>query len=76
MKRVDKYLAKCRRNVVVREISGEEAAQAILSGESPEVVPVTCDTELSRLGLTLNDTIAIIPDDTGVADLFHAPESL
>ena len=65
MKRVDKYMANCRRNVAVREISGEEAVQAILSDESPGVVPVTCDTELSRLGLNLNDTIEVIPDDTG-----------
>ena len=76
MKRVDKHLANCRRNVAVREISGEEAAQALLSGEPPDVVPVTCDTELSRLSLNLNDTVAVIPDDTGIVHFFHAPESL
>ena len=76
MKRVDKYMANCRRNVAVREISGEEAVQAILSDESPDVVPVTCDTELSRLGLNLNDTIEVIPDDTGVVHFFYAPEPI
>jgi hypothetical protein len=65
MKRVDKYFVECRKNVTVREISGEEAAQAILGDNSPVVAPVTCDTELSRLGLNLNDTVAVIPDDTG-----------
>ena len=76
MKRVDKHLVNCRRNVAVREISGEEAAQVILSGGSPGVVPATCDTELSRLGLNLNDMIAVTPDDTGIVYFFHAPESL
>jgi len=76
MKRVDKYFVDRRRTITVHEISGEEAAQAILSDEAPAMVPVTCDTELSRLGLNLNDTIAVIPDDTGVVHFFHSPESL
>ena len=66
MKRVDKYMGNCRRHVAARGISGEEAVQAILSDESPGMVPVTCDTELSRLGLNLNDTIEVRPDDTGI----------
>jgi len=37
------------------------------------VVPVTCDTELSRLGLKVNDTVAVIPDDTG---MFTSPMPL
>jgi hypothetical protein len=40
MKRVDKYFVECRKNVTVRELSGEEAAQAILSDKSPAVAPV------------------------------------
>lgn len=74
MKRIDKYFVDRRKNVTIREISGEEAAQAILSDESPAVAPIACDTELSRLGLNLNDTIAVIPDDTGVVHFFPALE--
>jgi len=75
MKRIDKYLIDCRKDVTVREISGKAAAQVILSDESPAVVPVSCGTELSRLGLNLNDTVAVIPDDTGVVHFFHVPDS-
>ena len=65
IERVDKYLVNRRKNVTIREISGEEAAQTIFSHEPPTVVPVTCGIELSRLGLKLNDAVAVIPDDTG-----------
>lgn len=73
IERVDKYLVDRRKNVTIREISGEEAAQTIFSHELPTVVPVTCGIELSRLGLKLNDTIAVIPDDTGLIHFIHAP---